>query len=147
MEVPPEVIELCDKLKFKYGVVREVTKEFYVKALREAEEYRGCYYTFWNWAGMRCLVVYRKDRLPLPDEFMPFLQECFEDGQIQELGMTAFSRHFVQGEPLYLTDSMAGSMGNMLANYADKKDEVEQFDLDQTSTGKRMLRRLRNGTN
>jgi hypothetical protein len=146
MEVPPEVVELCWKIRNQWGTVREMDKSFYVRALTEAHEYNGCYYSYWSWRGMKTMVVYRKDRVPMPDEFLPFMQELFADGTIQELMTTPFSRHFVQGEPLYIADSMAGSMGNLLADHADKKDEVEQFDFENTSTGKRLLRYLRNGT-
>lgn len=145
MEVPPEVHDLCDKLKTQHGTMRAMDIRAYRKILEEAYEYHSCYYAYWQWEKMRCLVVYRKDRLPQPVEFMAFLQELFEDGQIQELAQSQYARHFVQGEPLYTVDSMSDTMGKALADYADKKDEVEQFDLDETSTGKRMLRHLRNG--
>ena len=146
MQVPPEITELCDKLRWKYGTVRHITKDFYVKSLEEEEEYHGCFLTFWNWAGMKTFIIYRKDRCPMPEEFLPFLQTLFDDGQIQELVKTEYSRHFVQGKNLYNVDSVAQVMANQLTEVADKKDEVEQFDLDKTGTGKRMWKHLRNGT-
>jgi len=150
MQVPPEVTELAIKLVQRYGIVREATPEFYTKALREAIEYRGCYLTFWNSVGMKCLVVYRTDRLPTDAECAPFVQECFAiacgpNGQTVEIGRTDFSRHFVEGEPLSVTSSIADQMADAMMNRADKKDEVEQFDFDETSTAKRMRKR-RNGS-
>jgi hypothetical protein len=151
MQVPPEVTKLAHFLVQRYGIVREANSEFYTKALREAVEYRGCYFTFWNSVGMKCLVIYRLDRLPNDVECLPFVQECFSIacgpfGQTQEIGRTERSRHFVEGESLFVTDSIANNMGTALADNADKKDEVEQFDFDETSTAKRMMKGRRNGS-
>lgn len=147
MDIPPEVQSFSDRLKYRYGAapLRHVNEEFYRRALEEALEFKGVFYTFFKWGDMKFFVAYRKDRSPNNDEVMPFLQTLFEDGTIQELLQTPFARHFVQGEQLYTTHSIAEQMGTALADYADRKDEVEQFDLEQTDTGRRLMRRQRNG--
>ena len=146
VEVSPEIRELCERLRWRYGILRSVTPEFYVKALKEAYEFQGLYVNFWNWAGLRYFHVARNDRLPTSEEFLPFLQELFEDGQIKTVGATKFSIDFAQGKPLFNEDNVSDSMAGAIMEMADRRDEVEQFDLDETSTGKRLIKHLRNGS-
>ena len=132
-----------DRLLNRYDVLRSPYPGFYAKALEEATLHNGCYLNFWRYRELRFFVIYRKDRKPEPEEFLPFLQTLFLDtdgynGPILEVSRAPYSCEFVQGPDIYESRSIAEQMGDGLADYADKKDEVEQFDFDRTGTGKRL---------
>jgi len=143
MNITPEEQELSDKLLNRYPVLRQATPAFYVKAVQDAYEYHGCYLNFWRWGSMRYFIIYRTDRAPMPNEFLPFLQTLFVDTNenlIHEVAnhkTNPFTMEFVQGN-IYETRTLADKMGDEIAEHADKADDIEQFDFDQTSTAKNM---------
>jgi len=100
---------------------------------------------------MATVCVYRVDRLPTDDEIIPIIQELFEDGEIHEVANSYNRREFIEelgkGSGLYVIDSVSEQMGKALADRADKKDEVELFDLDKTELARRYARSIRNGSN
>lgn len=144
MEISPEIQDISDRLMNQWGIMRRASPEFFVKAMQNAVEYRGCYLSFWRVLdgsmSARYLIVARNDRKPNTDEALPFLQTMFEDGNADILEVSQNNRtlEFVQSKTIYETQSLAEKMGDSLSDYADKKDEVEQFDFDKTSTAKRM---------
>lgn len=144
MDVPPEIEEVAARIEQQNGHVRAMSTNIYKQFLEDAIEFRGCYFAFWIWQGIRCLVIYRTDRRPLNVEVWPFLQCLFPDPGPQSPGVTEMAggdprvRNFMEGNGLFETESIADKMGTALAQHADDKDEVEQFDFDKTSTAKRL---------
>jgi len=137
MEVSPEQKRFARKLEMQHGYVRSLTKEMYVRFVADALEFQSAYWAFWRSDGMRFLHVHRLDRQPLPEEFLPIVQELFVDGQVHS-GTGHNMVELMQGEALYSLGTIADNMGTALSDYADKKDEVEQFDFEWTALGKRL---------
>jgi hypothetical protein len=143
MQVTPEQTEFAEKLKAFPGEVQRMTPERISSYLRDAPAFRNCYFLFWTDGPEKYLIAFRYDRRPLDDEILPFLQLLFGDGQIHETGNTAYSREFSQGA--YTETTIANKIADSLADAADKDSNSDAFDFDKTETGKRMLRRLKNG--
>lgn len=145
VDVPPEVHSLAIKIKNKYGKVRAMSPDFWHRIMEDAEEYNGLYIAYWECQGVRSLFTYRKDRTPTDAEVALFAQELFEDGDIhRDIG----PRHMwcVQGN-VYTIDTVADMAGKAFADAAAKTDSnAGEFDFDKTDIGKRLGRRLRNGT-
>lgn len=145
MDIPPEIIELSEKLKRKYGVIRAISQSFVMRALNEAEEYKGTYIAYWETAKARYLFIYRLDRQPLDDEVLAWLQTLFEDGQIHEEQGPNF-RSFFQGD-VYSETTADIILANAIAEASEQDRNADAFDFARTDSGKRLARRLRNGTN
>lgn len=145
MEVPPEVSEIAQRLLTK-PPIHDLTPTRVVSELSHAEVYHGCNIAFWRTEKSRYLYIYRLDRFPNNEEVMPWLQELFTDGNIQEASdpKTPF-RAFFQGE-VYEIGTALEMMADGVANAADKDNNADVFDFDKTELGKKLLRGNRNGT-
>jgi hypothetical protein len=145
MDITPEQQQLSEKLINRYPIMRAPTVAFFVRAMNDALEFHGCYLNFWRTHDMRYFIIYRVDRKPFPSEFLPFLQTLFVDTtenlihEVSNIQKNPFGYEFVQGN-IYETRTLADKMGDDLTEHADKTDEVEQFDFDETSTAKRMMK-------
>jgi hypothetical protein len=139
VDISPDIALKATVLRAKYApYVRSLDENFVMKALEEAEVYRGLHIAFWRSKTARFLFIYRLDRLPTKEEVMPWLQELFADGQIHEHSQSYF-RSFIQGD-IYTTDTVADMIGDSFANAADQDSNADAFDLDKTEVGQKLLR-------
>jgi hypothetical protein len=147
VDVPPDLHLMAIKVKNKNGPeVRAMTPGFMHKALQEAEEYKGCYFAYWEHGGVKSLFVYRLDRTPNDEEVLPWAQELFNDGEIhRDIG--PYHMWLVQGN-VYTVETVADMVGKAFADQVAKTDSnADAFDFDKTAVGRKLSRKLRNGTN
>ena len=143
MDITPEQQQLSERLLSRYPIMRQATPAFFVRAYQDAFLFHGCYLNFWRTNDMRYFIIYRLDRKPVPSEFLPFLQTLFVDTtenlihEVSNVQKNPFGYEFIQGN-IYETRTIADKMGDDIADSADKQDEIEQFDFEETSTAKRM---------